>query len=427
MGKRICRRWTSDELQLVIEGYKNHIPVIEIAKTIDRSPKCVSDKASRLGIVRPCIKWLAKEELRLKELHAQGLSLQELSYILDRSIPGIKMKLSKLGLTETYNEWTDEELSILKEEYAKCTTYKEIAQKIGRSEGAIKWKIQTLNLPNNKTEWTPEELEQLLGYKAQNLSYKEISEKMNRSEVSVNVKANRSGMGRPEGRYAVNQNYFHTIDSQKKAYWLGWMISDGNVSNRNRVNLHLCIKDIDVLEDLRQDLESDAPIGTLPPRTNVYKGQEIRGKGGCVFGVNSDIMAKDLANYNVVPNKTYICRFPRKLDSQYYPGFIAGLISGDGCVVVHSRDIALQTTILGTKDLIDNVRSVLIENIQFNQEKISHKYPRTKCLFGLTLNHHESVRLNNWFLENNISLMPRKQNIINQFFTDYPEKNKAVA
>ncbi len=38
--------------------------------------------------------------------------------------------------------------------------------------------------------------------------------------------------------YTVNDNYLDDIDTERKAYFLGWMFSDGYV-NRNRITLKL--------------------------------------------------------------------------------------------------------------------------------------------------------------------------------------------
>lgn len=35
-------------------------------------------------------------------------------------------------------------------------------------------------------------------------------------------------------------NYFHNIDSEKKAYWLGFIVADGNISKTtNRISITL--------------------------------------------------------------------------------------------------------------------------------------------------------------------------------------------
>ena len=55
-------------------------------------------------------------------------------------------------------------------------------------------------------------------------------------------------------KYSVNDNYFENIDSEDKAYFLGFMMADGNLSKGQhteeyiRVNLHLQVSDIEILE-----------------------------------------------------------------------------------------------------------------------------------------------------------------------------------
>ena len=65
-------------------------------------------------------------------------------------------------------------------------------------------------------------------------------------------------------RYKVDDNYFNIIDSEHKAYWLGFMIADGFLSNAGHAteSFGMTLKSTDrhILEEFKKDLNSTYPI-----------------------------------------------------------------------------------------------------------------------------------------------------------------------
>lgn len=422
MNNNSGKRWKYEEIEILKAEHEKGTTYKQIALILGRNQEPVRMKGKSMGLSKRCLIWSRESESELIELHKDGLSYKEIGEILNRTLYGIKAKCAKLGLLESYNDWTKKEIDILRKEYTKGTTYEELGKLINRSTAAVAWRISALNITRSKKEWSQLEVEQLLELKSEGLSYQEISQIMGRSENSVNIKSNRLGLGNPGGRYPVDQNYFKEVDTQKKSYWLGWLMSDGNVSRKGNVSLNLSIKDKDVIEDFKNDLRLETNISYSFPKSIFYKGQAITSHGICGIGTGCPEMAKDLARYGVVPAKTYICQFPDNLDEKYYPGFIAGMISGDGSVIVHGRDLIIITTILGTYDLLEGIRQILIKRIGFNHKKLPRKEKKTKCLYRIELSHRESIRLHSWFKENSTALMPRKNKIIEDYFRQYPEK-----
>lgn len=57
-----------------------------------------------------------------------------------------------------------------------------------------------------------------------------------------------------------NNSYFHCVDNEYKAYFLGLLISDGNITDDNRVRLSLKDDDYDILEEFKYQLNSSCKI-----------------------------------------------------------------------------------------------------------------------------------------------------------------------
>ena len=83
----------------------------------------------------------------------------------------------------------------------------------------------------------------------------------NRTQNSIFLKANKLGLNRKNmdsrsrRKYNFNYNYFENIDTPNKAYYLGWALTDGNVSN-TQYRIRLQKEDIDILEKFSKDINS---------------------------------------------------------------------------------------------------------------------------------------------------------------------------
>lgn len=126
-------------------------------------------------------------------------------------------------------------------------------------------------------------------------------------------------------KYNINDGYFD-IQSPNMAYILGLWAADGNVSSKeNRLDLELNSLDIEILERIREELDSDRPIKT-------YICQNGYTKNKLLFW--SSKIKRVFSEYGIVPNKTYSEDFsaPHKLKKEYWIDYIRGFFDGDGCV-----------------------------------------------------------------------------------------------
>lgn len=344
--------------------------------------------------------------------------------------------------------WSKDDINSLVRMYKEGILTKEIAKSINRTNDAIKGKIIELGIKNRFIQWTDEDIEKLKLLRKQGNTFGQIAKILGKTERAAQGKHARlfqpvknikkkSYKQRERRLYSAKDDYFTIIDTQKKAYYLGFILTDGYVitsvnskgRNRyklNRLGMHLAEKDIDVLYDLKKELCSQVPIRMIKSKPIKFREQIIRAGRSCSLHITSKQIIEDLATYGIVQNKTYTCTFPEKLDKKYYPGFIAGVLSGDGSVGTrtnHGRNIlTLRSSFAGTKPLMDSIRNILIENIGYNPQKKPRKHKQTFNLYGIELNKKETLNMYYWMKDNSTSLMPRKNKIIEDYIRDYPEK-----
>ena len=140
-------------------------------------------------------------------------------------------------------------------------------------------------------------------------------------EESINTDYYRQLQSDTHKHYSVCQTYFDTQNSDM-AYILGFLMADGNISTKNnRVQIALSAIDIDILYQIYNRL------GGSPVATYTYNGRPY-----CRWQCMSVYMKKQLAEYDIIPQKTGYAKIPKKLNPEYYPDFIRGYFDGDGSI-----------------------------------------------------------------------------------------------
>ena len=127
-------------------------------------------------------------------------------------------------------------------------------------------------------------------------------------------------------KYTFDENYFEVIDTEHKAYWLGFIMADGCIkSNINQLSIGLSEKDINHLEKFKNSIKATNPI-TIE-ETNAFNKNYI----SCYFRINSKKLCNDLIKLNIYPCKTQ-CEIPSNIPENLYNHYIRGIFDGDGWV-----------------------------------------------------------------------------------------------
>lgn len=130
-------------------------------------------------------------------------------------------------------------------------------------------------------------------------------------------------------KYDYNENYFENIDSEDKAYFLGFICADGYISSYDKskrylVCLKLHIKDNHILETFIQCVNGTMPVWRHKQR----EMSEVKLTGKKII--------TDLKNLDITYNKTHNLKYP-KIDEKLERHFLRGYFDGDGCIRI-SKD-----------------------------------------------------------------------------------------
>ena len=158
-------------------------------------------------------------------------------------------------------------------------------------------------------------------------------------KLSKYLKSNGVKIERLPHKKKINKNIFEVINTEEKAYWLGFLYADGYVGlTDNRVELTLQLSDVNHIEKFKTFLNSDCKIST-----NSYRSR---------LSIKDEKIKKDLINLGCTPQKSLILKFPTddKVPKELIRHFIRGYFDGDGSLCVTEKTKSID--ILGTYDFL---------------------------------------------------------------------------
>lgn len=152
-------------------------------------------------------------------------------------------------------------------------------------------------------------------------------------------------------KYQINEDFFDNIDSEEKAYFLGFLFADGAVSN-NLYNVRLTLKDNDyeIIKKLEKCIYKDLTVDHVIVR----KSKQLENKYYASLDINSLHLVKSLVKLGCTPTKSLTLKFPQ-IDPLLYSHFIRGYFDGDGNINCKSRVFVVTST----QDFCQNALTII--------------------------------------------------------------------
>lgn len=203
-------------------------------------------------------------------------------------------------------------------------------------------------------------------------------------------------------KYSINLDFFETINTEEKAYFLGLLYADGNIYKRS-LRLSLQERDIDILNKIKKCINFS---GDYYCSYSKSPNQQNR----ITLQVNSKDMVNDLIKLGCIPNKSFLLKFPSKdqVPNHLIRHFIRGYFDGDGWIYIVSK--TNHFGIIGTKDLCENIK-IILENvgIAFSNKALSLHKNQTNRILRLT-SKKSILQVYKYLYENATIYIDRKYN-----------------
>ena len=209
-----------------------------------------------------------------------------------------------------------------------------------------------------------------------------------------------------------NDLYFDSIDTETKAYLLGFMYADGYISstpiddtkekNVYTIELSLQESDIEILELMKKELQTPRPILRCKNNHNNYKVRLI---------VNSMHMWNTLNNYGCTPRKSFTEKFPSEdifKDKSLIRHFIRGYFDGDGCITYSNKNHKFAAFhMMGTYDFLLKVQEYFPENTGNLTIRHNHNNPEEEIRF-ISTSHNKAIKILKYLYDDSNIFLSRK-------------------
>ena len=162
------------------------------------------------------------------------------------------------------------------------------------------------------------------------------------------------GLSKSERRF--NCKKFDIIDTEEKAYWLGFLMADGNISSDLRkVELGLQACDVAHLHKFNRFMECEDNNVHYHPKITESKVFD-----GYRWSMTSEHLCTILNSYGCTPKKSLTLKFPDLKvfkDPSLVQHFIRGYWDGDGCLCFTYKTHGID--VLGTKEFLEVLKKYL--------------------------------------------------------------------
>lgn len=247
-------------------------------------------------------------------------------------------------------------------------------------------------------------------------SMKDISRALNISITPIRkvlidnnmpTKQNISYYSKLHKKYDFDENFFEKIDTEEKAYVLGFIYADGNLhKSTNSILLELSEKDMDTLIKLKNTFAPNHPLFKHEKEPNeCYR-----------LTINNYKTYQDLLNIGLTPAKSLTIKFP-VIENYLIKHFIRGYFDGDGCICYNNRNRRgkfqligqVEFSILGSESfclaLIDYFKNIFI-NLRIDKSGRNKIISRVR-----TASRYDLIKIYKWFYEDATIFMNRKKEL----------------
>jgi len=133
-----------------------------------------------------------------------------------------------------------------------------------------------------------------------------------------------SGRNNPNCKYLLDDNFFNEIDSEGKAYLLGWIASYGAINKNGEIAIEIHNKDTKIFNSFNKILGINFAA-------KLHKSRPMK-----TFRFCSGKIVKDICKHLEIPPgaKSFTVQFPKSIYYNNFLGwaFIRGVFDGDGSV-----------------------------------------------------------------------------------------------
>lgn len=200
--------------------------------------------------------------------------------------------------------------------------------------------------------------------------------------------------------YKLNDNIFKVIDSEQKAYWLGFLFADGCITKSKCLKLWLKQEDWEHIELFKAFLESNHPVVIDSKRKAIG------------INISSRVLCDSLVDVGCALKKTLNLEMPN-LSKELLNHFIRGFFDGDGSVYWGKG--APTISFIGNTEFLNKIAEIIF--LDTNAEGRIFKHSKSKAMYLVYTGQFKVYAVYRWMYYNASIYLNRKKSR----FDSYPQ------
>lgn len=229
-----------------------------------------------------------------------------------------------------------------------------------------------------------------------NIDRKKLSKKLKEDGIIIrDPNKNSVSKGKAKRIKKVDESIFERIDTEEKAYWLGFLYADGYVNDR-QIELTLKAEDLEHIKKFKAFTKSEHKI-SYRKEINAYR-----------ITICSPKIALDLMNLGCTQAKSLTLTFPTKeqVPEHLVHHFMRGYFDGDGCISYGQGQYRL--CILGTDIFLDKYEDYILNTLnRTNRNKRKYNGLASSIQYAGT---EQVYKIYNFLYKNATIYLERKYN-----------------
>lgn len=232
----------------------------------------------------------------------------------------------------------------------------------------------------------------------------------------------RNNLGQFTNVYTVNEDFFEEINSEEKAYTLGFFYADGcnfiSKTGQKVFKITQLEQDKDILDKISKSMNS------------TYKYQvetQLNKKVKYSLYITSNKLCNDLNKLGAEQRKSLNIKFPTYISEKLMPHFIRGLFDGDGCIwmgkpkakpYISKRtgfqrlriELNCKFTFTGNTEFISELQNYLVEKLSFSKTKLNFsKAKETKHICTMEYSGRGNIKKLYNYMYNNATIFGNRK------------------
>jgi heterodisulfide reductase subunit C len=227
----------------------------------------------------------------------------------------------------------------------------------------------------------------------------------------VSVERLTSRLGLKKYPYTCDYHYFDEVDTEEKAYWLGFLTADGWINKNGNNNagvtgIELQYGDINHLKKFNKSIGGNYKITDRWRSCAISTNDKDIEHHMCCIRIFSLTMYNSLIDKGFTKDKSFDCNMP-SLREDLIKHYIRGYFDGDGCLCFTNKSFHINFT-TASKTLNDDVSKVLrLENFNIAEHTYINDYGTTMYKIDICCQ-HDKINFLDWIYKDSSIYLDRK-------------------